>query len=43
MFSKSLPIYGIKVEGLVLYYKAAKGLYNPAIVLNKVLVEVIEA
>ena len=40
---KSLPIYGIKVEGLVLYSKAAKGLYNSTIVLNKALVEVIEA
>ena len=42
-FIKSLPIYGIKVKGLVLYYKAAKGLYNPTVVLNKALVEVIEA
>ncbi len=40
---KSLPIYSVKVEGLVLYSKAAKGLSNPTIVLNKVLVEVIEA
>ena len=40
---KSLPIYGIKVERLVLYNKAAKGLSNPTIVLNKALVEVIEA
>ena len=39
---KSLPIYSVKVEGLVLYSKAAKGLSNPAIVLNKVLVEVME-
>jgi len=31
------------VGGLVLYCKAAKGLSNPAIVLNKALVEVIEA
>ena len=42
-FIKSLPICSIKVEGLVLYYKAAKGPSNPAVVLNKVLVEVIEA
>jgi hypothetical protein len=40
---KSLPIYSIKVEGPVLYSKAAKGLSNPAIVFNKALVEVIEA
>ena len=40
---KSLPIYSIKVEGLVLYGKAAKRLSNPAIVLNKALVEVTEA
>ena len=40
---KSLPICGVKVEGLVLYGKAAKGLSNPAIILNKALVEVIEA
>ena len=40
---KSLSIYSIKVKGLVFYSKAAKGLNNPAIVLNKVLVEVIEA
>ena len=40
---KSLPIYGIKVEGLILYSKAAKRLNNPTIVLNKALVEVIEA
>ena len=40
---KSLPIYSIKVKGLVLYSKAAKGLSNFAIVLNKALVEVIEA
>jgi hypothetical protein len=39
---KSLPIYGIKVEELVLYSKAAKGLSNPTIVLNKSVVEVIE-
>jgi hypothetical protein len=42
-FIKSLLIYGVKVEGPVLYSKAAKGLSNPAIVLNKALVEVIEA
>jgi len=42
-FIKSLLTCGIKVEGLVLYSKAAKGLSNPAIVLNKALVEVIEA
>ena len=40
---KSLPIYGVKVEGLVLYGKAAKGLNNFAVVLNKALVEVIKA
>ena len=40
---KSLPIYSIKVEEPVLYSKAAKGLSNPTIVLNKALVEVIEA
>ena len=40
---KGLPIYSIKVEGLVLLGKAAKGLSNSTIVLNKVLVEVIEA
>jgi len=40
---KGLPIYGIKVEGLVLLGKAAKRLRNPTIVLNKALVEVIEA
>ena len=40
---KSLLIYSIKVKGLVLYSKAAKGLNNPTIVLNKALVEVIEA
>ena len=39
---KSLPIYSIKVKGLVLYSKAAKRLSNPTIVLNKALVEVIE-
>ena len=40
---KGLPIYSIKVKGLVLYYKAAKELSNPTIVLNKALVEVIKA
>ena len=39
---KSLPIYSIKVEGLILYSKAAKRPSNPTIVLNKALVEVIE-
>ena len=39
----SLSIYSIKVEGLVLYSKAAKRLGNFTIVFNKVLVEVIEA
>jgi hypothetical protein len=42
-FIKSLPIYSTKVKELVLYSKAAKGLSNFAIVLNKALVEVIEA
>ena len=42
-FIKSLLIYSVKVEGLVLYGKAAKGLSNLTVVLNKVLVEVIEA
>jgi len=42
-FIKSLPICGVKVEKLVLYCKAAKGLNNPAVVFNKALVEVIEA
>ena len=43
MLIKSLPIYSIKVKGLVLYNKAAKGLSNSTIILNKTLVEVIEA
>ena len=43
MLIKSLLIYSVEVEGLVLYSKAAKGLSNPTIVLNKALVEVIEA
>jgi hypothetical protein len=42
MLIKGLPIYSIKVEGLVLLGKAAKELGNPTIVLNKVLIEVIE-
>jgi len=42
-FIKSLLTYSVKVEGPVLYGKAAKGLSNPAVVLNKALVEVIEA
>jgi hypothetical protein len=40
--SKGLPIYGIKVEGLVLLGKAVKRPSNSAVVLNKALVEVIE-
>ena len=40
---KSLLIYSIKVKGLVLYGKAAKGPRNPAVVFNKALVEVTEA
>jgi len=36
-------MYIIKVEGLLLLGKAAKRLSNPAIVLNKALVEVIKA
>ena len=40
---KGLPIYGIEVEGLVLLGKAAKGLSDPTVVLNKALIEVIEA
>jgi len=39
---KSLPIYGIKVEGLVFLGKAVKRLSNLTIVFNKVLVKVIE-
>ena len=39
---KGLPIYSIKIKGLVFIGKVAKGLSNPTIVLNKVLVEVIE-
>jgi len=40
---KGLPIYGIKVKGLVFLDKAVKRLSNLTIVLNKALVEVIEA
>ena len=39
---KGLPIYGIKVEGLVFLGKAVKRLSNLVIVFNKALVEVIE-
>ena len=39
---KGLFIYSIKIEGLVLLSKAVKRPGNPAIVFNKVLVEVIE-
>ena len=39
---KGLPIYGIKVKGLILLGKAAKRPGNYTIVLNKVLVEIIE-
>ena len=39
---KGLPIYSVKVEGLVLSNKAVKRLGDPTIVLNKALVEVIE-
>jgi len=39
---KGLPIYSIKVKGLVFLGKAVKRPSNLAIVLNKVLVEVIE-
>jgi len=37
-----LPIYGIKVKGLVFAGKVAKGLSNFTIVLNKALVEATE-
>jgi len=37
-----LPICGVKVEGLVFMGKVAKGLSNPTVVLNEVLVEVTE-
>jgi len=39
---KGLPIYGIKIGGLVLLGKVAKGPSNSTIVLNKALVEVIK-
>jgi len=39
---KSLPIYSIKIKGLVLLGKVAKRPSNPTIVLNKAFVEVIE-
>ena len=39
---KGLLIYSIKVKGLVLLGKAVKKLGNPAIILNKMLIEVIE-
>ena len=39
---KGLSICGIKIKGLVLLDKVAKGLSNPTVVLNKALVEVIE-
>ena len=39
---KGLPIYGVKVKGLVLLGKAVKRPSNLAIVLNKALVEVTE-
>jgi len=39
---KGLPIYSIKVKGLVFLDKAVKRLSNLAVVLNKALVEVIE-
>ena len=37
---KGLLVYSIKIEGLVLFSKAGKKSSNPAVVLNKVLVEV---
>jgi len=37
-----LPIYSVEVEGLVFPSKMVKGPGDPAIVLNKALVEVIE-
>ena len=40
---KGLSIYSIKVKGLVLLDKVIKGLSNSTIVLNKALVEIIEA
>jgi len=39
---KSLPIYSIKVKGLVFLSKAVKRLSNLAVVFNKALVKVIE-
>ena len=43
MLIKSLPIYSVKVEGLVFSNKSVKRPGNPTIVLNKALVEVIES
>ena len=40
---KSLFTYSIKIEGSVLLGKVVERLGNPAIVLNKVLVEVTES
>ena len=40
---KGLFTYSVKIEGLVLLGKVVKKLDNPAIVLNKALVEVIES
>jgi len=37
-----MPIYSVKVEGLVFPSKTVKRLGDPTIVLNKALVEVIE-
>jgi hypothetical protein len=39
---KGLPIRSVKVKGSVLLGKAVKRPSNPAVVLNKALVEVIE-
>jgi len=39
---KGLPIYSVKVKGLVFSGKMVKRLGNPTIVLNKALVEVIK-
>jgi len=39
---KGLPIYSVKVEGLVFPSKMVKRLGDPTIVLNKALVEVTE-
>ena len=39
---KGLPIYGIKIKGLVLSNKVGKRLSNPTVVLYKVLIKVIE-